>query len=744
MGTNDGLFKFNISTEGFTQYTAKDGIQGNEFDIHARFKDDEGQIFMGGIYGVTYFSPDDLEGIDKPHQLYFTDLILKGNKTSRKEAEKHLDAKSISSSSELKIWKNDFPFNLSFSSIDFDHHSNYDFAYRLLPSNIEWTFLDRNERQIQFISLPPGKKQLEITAFSRGIQWTTKPLVIKLNVVPVWWKRWWALLLFSMIAFLIVRKMYQYQLARNAIVGEHQRLKDLDEMKNNFYANISHEFRTPLTIIMGMLENLKGANLAPQTNKDVSLIEKNSKKLLKLVNDILGLAKLENSSISLNLTKDNVIPVISYCVESMQALATSKNIDLVFYPEIEFIEMDFDAERLSSIVTNLISNAIKFTREEGKVFVHAHKQTKNGIESLSIKVKDNGLGIPEQDLPHIFKKYFQSSFKHDILEKGTGIGLALTKELLRAMNGNIGVESKVDQGTTFSILIPISRNAEKEIIDFFVDENFKDIQNKVAPIEAEFNTDQPLVLLVEDHADVASYIINCLTNFNVILANNGRKGIEMAESHIPYIVISDIIMPKVSGFELCQHLKSNFKTDHIPIILLSAKAEESDKILGFEKGADAYITKPFSKVELLSRIKQLLNSRNKLLNKVKSQGIESLIREKHTNPNLKFLQKAVSIIHDNLDNTLFGPPLFAEKMGMSESQLYKKLKATSGKSTALFIRSIKLEKAKMILLSTNKTISQVTYEIGFNDPSWFSRTFKLEFGYAPSEIKKHHKKDANN
>jgi signal transduction histidine kinase/ligand-binding sensor domain-containing protein/CheY-like chemotaxis protein/AraC-like DNA-binding protein len=726
LATGRGISYFNRDTEEFINYGLADGLTVSNFNFSNGYQTPDGNIFFAGEGGVARFHPNKINGNPYPPKVLIKSPFINNN-IFDSDSNKF----SISDLAKLSYDQNDITFN--YVGIHFTIPEKNQYRYKLEPYDKDWINAG-TQRSIRYTNLDPGTYNFLVTASNSDGVWNDNSASVLIVIKPPWWNTWWAYVIFFLLVGGITYWFYRFQLSRKLAMAESRRLKDIDAMKSSLYTNITHEFRTPLTIIMGMLDNLKSSQLSKENISNVGLIEKNSKKLLKLVNDILGLAKLENSNILLNLTHDNVITIISYCVESMKSLAGSKTIDLVLYQEKDEILMDYDPDRLSTIMTNLISNAIKFTPEGGRVFVHANQKIVDNEETLVVKVKDNGFGIPPEDLPHIFKKYYQSSQANDFSMKGTGIGLALIKELLKPMKGKIDVESEVGQGSTFSIYLPITQTAEKEAVNFKSSHDMHQSADISALVDPEINPEMPIILLVEDHEDVASYIISCLTNFNVILANNGRKGREIAEAQIPDIIISDILMPEMNGYELCQHLKSNIKTDHIPVILLSAKAEEKDKILGFSYGADAYITKPFSKIELISRINQLLQSREKLLAKIKNQGIDSLIREKQQDPHLRFLQRAVQIIHKNLDNSIFGPAIFAKEMGMSESQLYKKLKAITGKSTALFIRSIRLEKAKIMLLSTNKSVSEVSYATGFNDPSWFSRAFRLEFGFSPSEV----------
>jgi YesN/AraC family two-component response regulator len=403
--------------------------------------------------------------------------------------------------------------------------------------------------------------------------------------------------------------------------------------------------------------------------------------------------------------------------------------------------MDFDVNKFAAIVANLLSNAIKFTSQNGEVIVRLNRIQEKNTDFFMLKVKDSGLGISKEELIHIFDKFYQVS-NSSRLEEGTGIGLTLAKEFVELMNGSIDVESTHGERSVFKVKLPITNNAVQsdgpELVS--APSVFKANAKTIVSTKdesGEVDKDLPLVLIVEDNNDVAHYIETCLIGkYNVLHAHNGAIGIELALEKIPDVIISDVMMPVKDGFEVCEHLKTNELTDHIPIIMLTAKATFEDRLTGLSHGADAYLTKPFEKAELLTRIEKLILLRKKMLSKFEKTGIESLLEKNVKNSETKFLNKIITIIHDNLIQTDFGPVQLALKLHLSESQLYRKLKATSGKSTAVFIRSIRLQKGKELIQITNKTISEVAYDIGFNDPSYFSRAFKEEFGHAPSALSK--------
>jgi DNA-binding response OmpR family regulator len=403
--------------------------------------------------------------------------------------------------------------------------------------------------------------------------------------------------------------------------------------------------------------------------------------------------------------------------------------------------MDIDVNKFTAIITNLLSNAIKFTSDNGDVNVHIKKTEVHNTDFIEVKVTDTGLGISKEEQLHIFDKFYQVDNSSSKLQKGTGIGLAVVKDFVELMKGSIKVDSKLGKSSVFSIKIPITNNAilvnGSELVS-----NSSIIKANVATIVSENNqsinmSDEslPLVLIIEDNNDVAHYIKTCLIeNYQILHSPNGAIGIEMALEKIPDIIISDVMMPEKDGFEVCKSLKTNELTDHIPIIMLTAKATFEDRLTGLSYGADAYLTKPFEKAELLTRIEQLILLRKKMLSKFEKTGINKLLNKNVKNSKATFLNKVITIIHENITKSDFSPEQLAHKLNFSESQLYRKLKATSGKSTVLFIRSIRLQKGRELIKTTDKTISEVAYDVGFNDPSYFSRAFKKEFGDAPSSL----------
>ena len=696
LGTTAGIVHFNPKSNRFKQYGVQDGIQSNEFDIHARFRDDQGLIYLGGIDGLTYFHPRDLTSVDTPQPLFFSEFRIKDQTIKAQSLRNSILKESLLKTEELKFNNNQFPFYLQFSSVDFRLNKQIEYGYKLLPNNEEWNML--KDPEIQFLNLPSGNHTLLVNGFSRGVEWDQEPLKMKLQILPPWWSTWWAYALYLIFVLLLAYFFYQFQVSRKLAFAESKKLKEIDQLKNSLYANITHEFRTPLTVILGMTETIKeklGEKELHSVDKPLEMIERNGKSLLCLVNEMLDLAKLI---------------------------------------------MDMDENKLQAIIYNLLSNAIKFLGNGDKIIVHLNSTTENGPRQFLIKVKDNGMGISKEALPHIFNRFYQADATISRDGEGTGIGLSLTKNFVELMGGKIMVKSELGKGTEFIVYLPIFTAAKS------LDLAYGEIETPVVEIDRfkenlrsqDFKeSDLPIVLIIEDNADVVYFLKNSLeAKYQTVNAENGKIGIEKALSEIPDIIICDVMMPVMDGYEVCKTLKSDKRTDHIPIIMLTAKAAQKDRLVGLSHGADAYLVKPFEKAELFIRLNQLIALRKKMIGKFENDSLTVFLRTRTKNPRVQFLQEAIKIIHQELANSDFGPKQLAFKLNLSESQTYRKLKSITDKSTAVFIRSVRLNRAKEILYDSDKTVSEIAYSVGFNDPSWFSRAFKEEFGYSPSAIDK--------
>ena len=553
--------------------------------------------------------------------------------------------------------------------------------------------------------------------------------------------------------------------------AEALRLKELDEVKTKMYTNITHEFRTPLTVILGMAQQVI-ENPKVQLRESLNMIIRNGQNLLTLVNQMLDLSKLETGKLTLYYQRADMVSYLEYIVESFHSLAQNKGVQLHFIPEVEQIIMDFDEVRMQQIVSNMLSNAIKFTPEGGHVYVSSNIHTDRFI----LTIKDTGIGIAEADLPLIFDRFYQSDGTHTRQGEGTGIGLALTRELVKIMEGTISVKSKKGKGAEFEVCFPLmqisnfdetnqktSLHTTNQIFETAVriDEGFLPALTTQVNKDKSSSMERPHILIADDNEDVRAYLTACLNNDYVIeIAQNGQECEDLAFNTIPDLIVLDVMMPFKDGFEVCKKLKSDERTSHIPIIMLTAKADLDSRLDGLEQGADDYLTKPFNKNELLLRIRNLLELRRQLQQYYRST-LEASLQQDNTPMAENPLSTSGSILHDAkkesrnpsipLDNSLENafvikvrkaieshldfPDFDVEKLcrhlAMSHSQVHRKLSALTGLSATHFIRYVRLGKAKEMIKSSGYSIAAIAMDCGFNDPAYFSRVFKQEFGETP-------------
>lgn len=508
-------------------------------------------------------------------------------------------------------------------------------------------------------------------------------------------------------------------------------LLEVDRLKTLFFTNISHELRTPLTAILATTEQIK---TAPETwmEKGLPIIERNGHRLLDLVNQVMELRKLESGKpVEIQLFQGDIIPFLHYLLEPFQPQLEHKRIQLNTRSELSELIMDFDPDKLTIVLSNLISNAIKFTPAGGEITVEVGRQD----TALQLAVSDTGIGIPAADLAFVFDRFFRAATFSD--EGGSGVGLSLTKELVELLGGEISVKSQEGHGSTFIVQLPITHQSEP--IDL---EQLQKTTPSVGPIQEPVaflgpNDERPRLLIVEDNIDIAQYLRFCLENeFFVHIAWNGQEGIEIAIESVPDMIISDVMMPVKNGYELCNTLKNNPNTSHIPIILLTAKSDEASRLEGLEKGADAYLTKPFNRKELNVRVRKLLELRNNLQAHYSAMENHPSHPEEVRNGEDAFLWRVREVIEKHIDEENFGIAELCRAIGVSRTQLHRKIKALTNVSTSLYLRAIRMERAKKLLLETDLNVSQVSYEVGFNDPKYFSSKFREHFGQRPSDIRK--------
>lgn len=521
------------------------------------------------------------------------------------------------------------------------------------------------------------------------------------------------------------------QLAR-----EKKRIENLEAIKKNLYTNLTHEFRTPLTVIRGMsdmaktyLDNKKHNELP----RILDNIDAHADNILNLINQLLNLAQLESSLLTLDLQQKDIVQFLKRIVGMFEAGAAKKHITLKATYGTEPFIMDFDEEKLRSVVTNIISNAIKFNHEGGEICMDFSVMENGSGSVVQIKISDTGYGIGREHLPYIFDRFYQADTGPTRKSTGTGIGLALTKELVELMKGQIEVGSTLGEGTTFTVTLPVTNDAE--LTDIESEEATPESASKRRASEVlQKDMQKPWLLIVEDNPEVRDYLAELLEQeYMIELAEDGNEGVQKALDIIPDLIISDVMMPGKSGYSLCKELKEHFKTSHIPILLLTAKVTTQDRLDGWGKGADAYMTKPFKAKELKARLENLHQSRIKL--REKYQKIAMVTDKDALRKENSFLHDLNDCIEKHMQDRQFSIEGLANALYMSRMQLHRKLKALTGRSASNYVRTYKLHKAKPMLGDLSKTIADVAFDVGFEDPGYFTKVFQKEFGMTPSSFR---------
>jgi signal transduction histidine kinase/DNA-binding response OmpR family regulator/ligand-binding sensor domain-containing protein len=755
-----------------------DGLTQYEFNRTSHHRGGDGTLYFGGMNGVTAFHPKDFYSVperraegapasaEMAYQSEDKKLILTDFKLYSATSEKleNRTAELIESDKIglfppidgiITMHPSDRYFQLEFALLDYFSPEKVTYSYLIEGIDGDWNIL--NEPLLRLSSLPFGTHRLKIRAQSADGIWAKNELHFILKILPPFYLRWWFLLLAMGLVSGSVYYFYRFQLRRRLAEKEAHRLQELDTFKSRLFTNITHEFRTPLTVILGTTDQLKmdGEAENPDRKKTkLNLISRNGERLLRLVNQILDLAKIENNSLQFNYVQGDVLPFLRYLTESLQSMANFQEVQLSIESADPAIVMDYDPERLQQIVHNLLSNAIKFTPSGGNVTLRATllgpmDSPFKPSAAIHIAVEDSGIGVPPEDLSLIFDRFYQVKHLDKAPINGTGIGLALTKELVHRMGGTLTVQSEPGKGATFTAIWPITNQAplalddldpeKSELVPVGHSNHFQAIQTP-----GTLDPELPSLLIIEDNPDVVEFLSTCLQGtYQLDFAYNGKQGIEKALETVPDLIISDVMMPEKNGFEVCEYLKNDLRTSHIPILLLTAKVEVESRIVGLQSGADAYLAKPFHQHELLLTLRNLLLLRKAL------QARYSKLAEVLENPVFSeqlpiapvfemedaFVQKLRQHIEENLTKSDLSVEELSRMMTMSYQSLHRKLSSLTNHSPVQFIRLIRLTKARTLLQNTDRTITDIAYSVGFNDAKYFSRVFTEEFGQTPSSVR---------
>jgi len=750
LNTSKGISKFDPETNHFKNYDASYGL-ASATDASYGFgcKTRNGEIYFPGSKGITQFHPDSIK--DNP---FIPPIVI----TSFRKFDKPYPF-----SDEIHLSYDENFISFEFAALSYISAERNQYAYKMEGLDKDWVYSGQR-RYASYPNLDPGKYIFKVKGSNNDGVWNEAGTAITIIITPPWWKTNWAYIFYSILIFSIVYFIWKMQVKRIRISHEYEmskfeseKLHEVDELKSRFFANIAHEFRTPLTLILGPVKQIIERTKEEKTRDDLKVVHKSANRLLGLVNQLLDISKLESGNMKLQTIPQNIIPLLKALTLSFTSYAERKRINLIFNSVEEEIIVYIDKDKIEKIFANILSNAFKFTPEGGRIEITVQtkpysfhllvkEELKGGFAEISIR--DSGIGIPEEKIPKIFDRFYQVDGSHTREQEGTGIGLSLTKELIELHKGRIEVESEEGKGTTFKIDIPLGKEhlkpeeicEEEKLKDYHVNkielslEEFAD-GNETDKIEIDLpeKLELPLLLIVEDNSDVRIYIKNNLNqDYRILEAVDGEDGWHKSIDQIPNLIVSDVMMPKMDGFKLCEKLKTDERTSHIPVILLTAKAASSDKIEGFETGADDYIMKPFEPNELRARVKNLIEQRKRIHEHIRKLGIIELEQSNITSIDKKFLQKAFDIINQNISDTAFGLESFAELLSISRSVLHRKISSLTGESPGELIRRIRLKRASQLIEQNFGNISEISLEVGFSNPSQFARSFHKQFGVSPS------------
>ncbi|MEO7989174.1 MAG: two-component regulator propeller domain-containing protein [Chryseolinea sp.] len=751
MGTPNGISNMTILSDSshslkvkFKNYDEADGLQGKQFNENAAFRTSRNELIFGGANGFNIFKPEQLGMNKNKPQVILTDFQLfnKSIKADENVDGEILLSKAISESPHITLPANKNVFSIEFAALNFFHPEKNEYKYRLEGFNTDWLSADSKSRRVTFTNLDAGDYTFKIIAANNDGVWNEEGASIEITVLPPFWKTRPAVVLYFItviIALLIVRKLIQQrEQMKFAIQQERQeaiRMHELDMMKIKFFTNVSHEFRTPLTLILTPMEKLlKQANDAEQKGQ-FELIQRNGKRLLNLVNQLLDFRKMEVQEIKFSPSEGDMIKFIKETVYSFSDLSEKKHIKLDFHSSLDSLETIFDQDKVEKILFNLLSNAFKFTPEYGSVSVNVMFQEDQNSKRLQIKVTDTGIGIAPDKLDKIFDRFFQNELPKSMVNQGSGIGLSITKEFVKIYGGSITVESELEKGSCFTVILPVSEitsHAGSPLVETLLTPAEVEA-DEIRLLVNQSGGQKPLVLLIEDNEDFRFYLKdNLKLTYDIIEARDGQEGFKKAVTHFPDLIVSDVMMPEMNGLELCRKIKSDQRVSHIPIILLTARTSEEQRLEGFEIGADDYINKPFNFELLESRIRNLIAQRKKLHVSLSKQAGVKASELNITSLDEKFIQNAIRYVEENVSNADYSVEDLGRALGISRAHFYKKIVALTGKSPLEFMRAIRLQQASQLLEKSQLTVAEVAYKVGFNNPKYFAKYFKEMYHVLPS------------
>ena len=733
-------------------FDTEDRLQGGFFYNNVAYKDTDGSIIFGGADGFNILNPENLtqnphlpKVVIKDFQV-FNQSLIRGEALAGRQV---LEKKGEETHVRLRYFENSISFE--FASIHFAAPQKNRLAYMLQGFDETWRYTTADRGFHNYTNLKDGDYVFKVKGSNNDGLWEETTKNIYVTILPPWWKTNLAILCFIVAIVLVLFAFRKLIIARTNFINnlkfermERENLESLNKAKLQFFTNISHEFRTPLTLILGPLEKLLSSGEGGKFVKDqLATINQNTQRLLRLVNQLLDFRKAESGNIELEVAEGNIVRFAKEVKLSFEGLAEQRNIDFELLASSNVIQLWYDRDQFEKILFNLLSNAFKYTSDGGKITLKVLERE----EEVTFVVEDNGRGIRPENFDKIFERFYSGEEGHT---PGTGIGLALTKNLVELHSGTIEVESEENDFTRFTFKIPKgNEHFDKAVLrpDFKDSEYIGNYQVELAQSDSDDSaedgtrdiSEMEKLLLVEDNSDVRAHIKSLfIANYIVLEAENGKEGLEIAKEEVPDVIVSDVMMPVMDGINLCKQLKKGVNTSHIPVILLTARTSHIFQVEGLEHGADDYLTKPFNARILKLKVKNLINARKQLQRMFSDSQVVNIEPKKVTltSSDEVFIENALESIEANMSNPEYNVEDFGRDVGLSRMQLYRKLKAMTGLSANEFIRNIRLKRAAQLIEQNELTIAEVTYEVGFTDRQYFRTCFKKQFGVNPSQYKK--------
>ena len=754
--TNQGFSQFDYPQKKFYNYGTENGFPLTAVNENALFVTHDGEVFLGGIQGMISFWEKKLHFTPKSYSIILSRLLVNGKEITAGDNTGILN-QSIAYTSEISLKADQSMFSIEYATSNFIPANRNEIVYRLEGFSDEWNHTDRKQTLITYTNLNPGKYTLVIKSDGDGIE--AARLLIR--VLPPWYETWWAYLIYtictvSLLWYLIQNYNSRIKL-RESLKYEKKHIEDLEALnqsKLRFFTNISHEFRTPLTLIVGQVETLlQVQTFTPNIYNKILGIYKNSLQLRELITELLDFRKQEQGHMKIKVSRHNLVNFLYENYLLFLEYASSKQINFKFNKQSDDIEVWYDQKQMQKVVNNLLSNALKHTKAEDTISINVSQEN----HSVIIEIKDTGTGIAAAEIDKIFDRFYQTE-RLDSLNTGTGtgIGLALTKGIIELHHGTIRVESEPDKGSSFIITLKLGNKhfTDEQIVQESTDDSIRQQPETFVPSveilpdsgwkeEENKRIEDAKMLIVEDNESIKQMLVSIFETFyQVTTASDGEEAMELIQKDMPSIILSDVVMPRMSGTELCKQIKTDFNTCHIPVVLLTARTAVEHNIEGLKIGADDYITKPFNTNLLISRCNNLVNSRRLLQEKFSKQP-QAFAQMLATNPmDKEMLDRAMAIIERHLDNTDFNVNIFAREMGMARTNLFTKLKAVTGQPPNDFILSIRLKKGAVMLRNNPElNITEISDRIGFSSSRYFSKCFKEIYHVSPLAYRKGEEKE---